>query len=51
MTIEYSVAENLYSHTKHNTCCIPHVYQYSVTQQKDDSRVQRLTDIPSMAKW
>ena len=38
MTLEGSVAEYL-SHAKQKTCCIPHIYEYPVPQEKDDSRI------------
>ena len=35
ITVEGSVAKYL-SHAKQKTCCIPHIYKYTVLSEKDE---------------
>ena len=50
MTLEGSVAKDLYSHAKQKTCHIPSIYEYPGPQEKDDLRILWLIEILPIIK-
>ena len=39
------------SHVRQKTYCIPHIYEYSVPQEKDDSYIHCVKGIQPIIKW